>query len=53
VPFYQSQGWQLVKQPVLIEQPAGEIASPLGVMVLPFGGQPWPDGKIKLNSFPW
>lgn len=53
VPFYQSQGWQLVEQPVLIEQPSREIASPLRVMVLPFGGQSWPDGKIKLNSFPW
>jgi GNAT superfamily N-acetyltransferase len=53
VPFYELQGWQVVNQPVLIEQPDGEINSPLEVMVLPLGGRPWPDGKVKLNSFPW
>ena len=53
VPYYESQGWQLVNQPVLIEQPSGEIPSPLEVMVLPLGGFAWPDGKVKLNSFPW
>jgi len=53
VPFYESQGWQVVNQPVLIEQPDGEINSPLEVMVLPLGGRPWPDGRVKLDSFPW
>lgn len=53
VPYYESQGWQVVNQPVLIEQPSGEFASPLEVMVLPLGGVVWPDGKVKLNSFPW
>lgn len=53
VPFYESQGWQLVEQPVLIEQPRCEIISPLEVMVLPFAGHPWPNGNVKLNSFPW
>jgi GNAT superfamily N-acetyltransferase len=53
VPYYESQGWRLVEQPVLIEQPHGEISSPLEVMVLPFAGHPWPKGDIKLNSFPW
>jgi GNAT superfamily N-acetyltransferase len=53
VPYYEAQGWRVVEQPVLIEQPAGEIASPLAVMVLTFGGRRWPDGKVKLNSLPW
>jgi GNAT superfamily N-acetyltransferase len=53
VPFYESQGWQVVNYPVLIEQPDGAINSPLEVMVLPLGERPWPDGKIKLDSFPW
>lgn len=53
VPYYEAQGWRVVDQPVLIDQPAGEITSPLEVMVLKFGGRPWPDGKVKLNSLPW
>ena len=53
VPYYESQGWQVVPHPVLVEQPSGEIASPLEVMVLPLGKGRWPDGKVKLNSFPW
>jgi len=53
ISYYEALGWQLVKQPVLIEQPAGEIPSPLEVMVSPFGGRPWPAGTVKLNSFPW
>lgn len=53
VPFYEAQGWQKVEQPVLIEQPRGEIISPLEVMVFPLAGHPWPNGNVKLNSFPW
>ena len=52
VPYYESQRWQVVHQPVLIQQASGEITSPLEVMVLPLAG-PWPAGKIELNSFPW
>jgi len=53
IPFYESLGWQLVSHPVLVQQPAGEIVSPLEVMVLPLGGHVWPDGEVRLNSFPW
>ena len=53
VPFYESQGWQVVEQTVFIEQPSGQIVSPLEVMVLPLDGRPWPDGEVELNSFPW
>ena len=53
VPYYESQGWQVLKQPVTIVQPSGEIVSPLEVMVLPFGKSSWPDGEVQLNSFPW
>ena len=53
VAFYESQGWRLVHHPVMVEQPAGEIVSPLEVMVFPIGGHPWPGGKVKLNSYPW
>ncbi|HSS20026.1 MAG TPA: GNAT family N-acetyltransferase [Pyrinomonadaceae bacterium] len=50
--LYQSLGWQLLHQPVIIQQPNGSIESPLDVMVLTFG-QPWPEGKVELNSLPW
>ena len=53
VPFYESQGWRLVKYPVLIQQPSGEMLAPLETMVLPIGDRSWPGGEVKLNSFPW
>jgi len=53
VPFYESLGWQLVGHPVLIQQPTGEKVSPLEVMVLPLGDHVWPEGEVRLNSFPW
>ncbi|HLN97396.1 MAG TPA: GNAT family N-acetyltransferase [Pyrinomonadaceae bacterium] len=53
VPYYQSMGWQLIDGPVVIEQPSGELISPLQVMVLPIGKQQWPQGEVRLNSFPW
>jgi len=53
VSFYGSLGWQVVGQPVMIEQPDGKIASPLEVMVLPSNGYVWPDGSVELNSLPW
>jgi len=53
VPFYESQGWRLVKYPVLIQQPSGEMLAPLEAMMLPIGERSWPEGETKLNSFPW
>lgn len=52
-PFYEQLGWQLVTEPVEVEQPAGRILSPLNVMVLPCGGRTWPQGKTDLRSLPW
>jgi hypothetical protein len=53
VRFYESQGWHVVNHPVMVEQPAGAIVSPLGVMVLPIDEYRWPDGAVQLNSLPW
>ncbi|HEX7998352.1 MAG TPA: GNAT family N-acetyltransferase [Pyrinomonadaceae bacterium] len=53
VPYYASLGWQTLRQPVLIEQPHGEVESPLPVMVLPCNGRTWPDGEVNLQSRPW
>jgi aminoglycoside 2'-N-acetyltransferase I len=52
-PFYEQLGWQLLAEPVEVEQPAGRIPSPLNVMVLPFGGRAWPAGTTDLRSLPW
>lgn len=53
VSYYAALGWQTVQEPVLIEQPAGRMASPLPVMVLPCDGRAWPAGTIELRSLPW
>jgi len=53
VPFYRSLGWQVVEPGVLIDQPGGKIPSPVPVMVLPFGEEPWPAERVDLDSLPW
>jgi predicted GNAT family N-acyltransferase len=53
VPFYERFGWQKLKEPVEIEQPSGVIQSPMNVMILTCRAAGWPEGRVKLNSFPW
>lgn len=53
VSYYGSLGWQVVDAPVLIEQPTGQIQSPMPVMVWPCVGRQWPAGEIELHSLPW
>jgi hypothetical protein len=53
VPFYERLDWQVVAETVWIEQPAGQVVSPMPVMVLPCAGQAWPAGTVFLNSLPW
>jgi GNAT superfamily N-acetyltransferase len=53
VPFYERLGWQLVTEPVEVEQPDGPVVSSLNVMVLPTDGRGWPGGPVVLHSFPW
>jgi GNAT superfamily N-acetyltransferase len=52
-PYYEALGWQTVAAPVLIDQPNGQIDSPLSVMILPLGGQSWLHENIELRSLPW
>jgi GNAT superfamily N-acetyltransferase len=52
-PYYEALGWQTVAAPVLIEQPNGQIGSPLSVMILILGGQCWLHETIELRSLPW
>lgn len=51
--FYERQGWQTVRERVEFDQPAGKMASPFNLMVLPCRNQVWPDGEIDICSFPW
>ena len=53
VPFYESQGWRVVEQGVVIDQPGGKIPAPSRVMVLPFTDRPWPAERVDLGSLPW
>ena len=53
VPFYESQDWRLVEPGVLIDQPGGKIPSPVPVMILPLGDEPWPAERVDLGSLPW
>jgi aminoglycoside 2'-N-acetyltransferase I len=53
VPFYARQGWQLVNEPVEIEQDTGNIVSPFNVMVLGCRSDAWPPGAVSLDSRPW
>ena len=53
VAYYKVLGWQTVESPVIIEQPSGEMTSPLHVMVLPLHKKEWLDGRIELRSLPW
>lgn len=53
VSYYAALGWQSIKEPVLIEQPSGQIEAPLPAMVLPCEGHEWPAGRVELRSLPW
>jgi len=53
LPFYSRSGWDRVPGPVLIEQPAGPIASPLEVMVKPLSRHAWLAGPVRVNGKPW
>jgi aminoglycoside 2'-N-acetyltransferase I len=53
VAFYERLGWQLVREPVEIQQDESNIISPFNTMVLACGGRTWPGGAINLDSRPW
>jgi aminoglycoside 2'-N-acetyltransferase I len=51
--FYAGLGWQVVKGPLLIDQPSGKMALEAVIMVLPCAQQTWPEGIIDLCGLPW
>lgn len=53
VSFYESQGWSVMEQGVLIDQPGGKVPAPSRVMILPFTGRSWPAERVELGSLPW
>ena len=42
-----------IRDEVMIHQPAGEVISPLPVMVLACTAEAWPEGMVRLGSEPW
>jgi len=53
VRFYVRFGWHLIQDEVMINQPDGEVPSPLPVMVLACSAVSWPAGSLRLASEPW
>lgn len=53
VPFYERLGWQTISGPVLVQQPGGDVESPVESMVLPLRDRPWPPGRVETQSLPW
>ena len=51
--YYETLGWKEVDGPVTIQQPEGDIFSPLCVMILPLEELSWKSVNIDLRSFPW
>lgn len=51
--FYERLGWRKMEDTVEIEQPSGTVISPMNVMILPCVEEPWPAGRVRLNSLPW
>jgi GNAT superfamily N-acetyltransferase len=52
-PFYERLGFEALSDPVTIEQPRGNVVSPLVVMVKPLGPDPWPGGPVDVRGKPW
>ena len=53
VALYQSLGWEVVEEGLLIYQLGGKIPAPVPVMVQPFTDRRWPRERIDLASLPW
>lgn len=55
MPYYAKLGWQLVKGPLMFDQPKGKITfeDSTKIMILPCGTSDWPPGVIDLCGPPW
>ena len=51
--FYAGLGWQVVKGPLLVDQPSGKVELKAVTMILPCAQQTWPEGVIDLCGLPW
>ncbi|MDI2124574.1 GNAT family N-acetyltransferase [Yinghuangia seranimata] len=53
VALYERLGWHRVENDVVVEQPDGPAVMPLATMWTPLrDGAAWPDGDLRLRSFP-
>jgi aminoglycoside 2'-N-acetyltransferase I len=55
MPYYGKLGWQLVKGPLMFDQPRGKVTfgDSTKIMILPCGTSVWPPGVIDLCGPPW
>jgi len=51
--FYVGLGWQIVKGPLMVDQPSGKVELKAVTMILPCTQENWPDGVIDLCGLPW
>jgi predicted acetyltransferase len=50
---YTKDGWRVVADSMMIDQPDGKTSLDFPVMVLPVLKQDWPEGAIDLCGLPW
>jgi predicted GNAT family N-acyltransferase len=53
VSFYAGLGWQRVDNPLVYEQPGGNVTTDDVVMVLLCNRDHFPEGEINLKGYPW
>ena len=51
--LYGSVGWQVIKAPVMIDQPGGKRVFEAVTMILPCEQSTWPDGVVDICGLPW
>ncbi|MFD9566541.1 GNAT family N-acetyltransferase [Streptomyces sp. NPDC059994] len=53
VALYRRLGWRTLDRDVEVEQPGGPVVMPLRTMWIPLhDDEPWPDGPVRLLSYP-
>lgn len=53
VGYYQSLGYRLIQDQVLIKQPQGMIKCPMNMLYRSLGREDWPLGTVRVNQLPW
>lgn len=51
--FYERLGWQIVRSPLVYDQPSGKVLFDDAVMVNPIRRDEFPGGRIDIQGSPW